>query len=273
MGRHVMEALGKSRVTIEDGKVVSVTEPVVKYCPLFKKHRGIEELNEESIKENMQFRVDSFGMCSSKRQIRMGYFLNFGISEIMCLALKKNLVNAAVIAGDGCGTAVVEDPEIVQGMGGRISGLVETSPEECVINGIGKERILDPEKCVIDAFAGVEKAFAMHYRTVAVTVTNAEDAQAIRDAFGRNVRIFAVHTTGVTRKEAEDLFRFCDVITACASEHIREVAKTKSLLQAGSKVPIYAASEEGKILVQAKLDELNVKACTELSEDQPKPLV
>ena len=41
MGRHVMEALGKSRVVMEDVKVVSVSEPKVKYCPLFKKYRGI----------------------------------------------------------------------------------------------------------------------------------------------------------------------------------------------------------------------------------------
>ena len=57
MGRHVMEALGKSRVVMEDGKVIEVSEPVVKYCPLFRKHRGIEELNEDTIRENIRFRM------------------------------------------------------------------------------------------------------------------------------------------------------------------------------------------------------------------------
>ena len=47
MGRHVMEALGMSRVVMEDGKVIEVSEPRVKYCPLFKKHRNIDELNKE----------------------------------------------------------------------------------------------------------------------------------------------------------------------------------------------------------------------------------
>ena len=37
-----MECLGMSRVTIEDGKVVDVTAPVVIRCPLFAKYRGIE---------------------------------------------------------------------------------------------------------------------------------------------------------------------------------------------------------------------------------------
>ena len=36
-----MECLGMSRVVIEDGKVVEVSEPKVKHCPLFKKYRGI----------------------------------------------------------------------------------------------------------------------------------------------------------------------------------------------------------------------------------------
>ena len=39
--RHVIEAMGKTKVVIEDGKVVSVGKPAVIYCPLFMKHRGI----------------------------------------------------------------------------------------------------------------------------------------------------------------------------------------------------------------------------------------
>lgn len=273
MSRHVMEALGKSRVVIEDGKVVEVSEPQVKYCPLFKKHRGIEELNCETIRNNMQFRIDSFGMCNENRDTRMNYFLSFGISEILSLALKQKLIDAAVIAADGCGTVVLDDPEIVQGMGGRISGIVETEPIEKVVNDIGAERLLDPATARIDQFEGVGKAFAMRYHTVAVTVASAKDAQEIRDCFGMNVIIIAVHTTGVTEKEAEMLYDFCDIITACASEHIRTIGKTRAKLQAGTKVPVYAASDEGARLVQAKLDELGMKAATELSEDQPSPLV
>ena len=50
MSRHVMEMLGRSTVTIEDGKVVSITEPKVKVCPLFRDHRGIQEFNEDTIR-------------------------------------------------------------------------------------------------------------------------------------------------------------------------------------------------------------------------------
>ena len=268
-----MEALGKSRVVIEDGKVVEVGEPQIRYCPLFKKHRNIEELNCETIRDNMQFRVDSFGMCNGNREIRMKNFLNFGISEILSLALQKGLINAAVIAADGCGTVVLDDPEIVQGMGGRISGIVETEPIEAVVNGIGAERLLDPKTAAIDQFEGVGKAFAMHYHTVAVTVASAKDAQEIRDCFGMNTVIIAVHTTGVSEEDAERLFQFCDIITACASRPIREIGKRKGLIQAGTKVPVYAVTEKGAELVQAKLDELGKKADSELSGDQPVPLL
>jgi hypothetical protein len=64
MSRHVIEALGKTRVVIEDGKVIEVGEPMVKYCPLFYKHRGIEEITPEIVRKNVEFRIKDFGMCS-----------------------------------------------------------------------------------------------------------------------------------------------------------------------------------------------------------------
>lgn len=112
-----MEALGKSKIIIEDGKVADVSEPVVKYCPLFKKHRNIEELNCQSIKENIEFRVKDFGMCTENRETKLDYFLNFGISEVMSLAVKQGSLDSVVMASDGCGTAVLNDAQIIQGMG------------------------------------------------------------------------------------------------------------------------------------------------------------
>ena len=64
MSKHTIEALGLSRVTVENGKVVDVTEPQVDYCPLFHKYQGIEKLTKESIAKNIQFRIDDFGKTS-----------------------------------------------------------------------------------------------------------------------------------------------------------------------------------------------------------------
>ncbi|MDR2867003.1 MAG: DUF2099 family protein [Methanomassiliicoccaceae archaeon] len=271
MARHVMEALGMTRVVIEDGKVVEIGEPRVKFCPLFKKYRNIDEFNESTIRENMEYRISHFGMCTESRQVRMNDFLSFGISELLSMALQKNILDSAVIAADGTGTCVVDDPEVVQGLGGRISGIVETEPIGSVLDAIGRERVLDPVRTTIDQFGGVSKAFAMGCNKVGVTITKADDAELIRNAFGWNVAIFAVHTTGTSMKDALRLFEFCDVITACASECIRNVAKDRALLQAGTKIPVYASSEFGKEIILSKLKDLGKEPATN-EDSQPYPL-
>jgi putative methanogenesis marker protein 8 len=272
MSRHVMEALGKSRVVIEDGKVVEVSEPAVRYCPLFKKYRNIDELNCKSIKENMEFRIKDFGMCTENREVRLDYFLSFGISEVLSLAVKERVLEAAVIASDGCGTAVLDDPEIIQGMGGRISAIIETEPVKKVIEEIGADRILDAETADIDQDAGLEKAFSMGYSKVGVTTASAEQAARMRRKYGDRVMIFGVHTTGITEEEAVMFFDNADVITACASLHVREVAKTRATLQAGTKVPIYGATSAGADLMMMKLAELGKKPDDVLT-DGPSPLI
>ncbi len=272
MGRHVMEALGKSRVVMEDGKVVSVSEPQVRYCPLFKKHRGIEELNCDTIRENMEFRMRSFGMCCPNRDVRLDNFLSFGISELMCLALSKGYIDAVVTASDGCGTAVITDPGIVQGMGGRISAIVETSPIAKVIEAIGPENVLDPETTPIDQRKGVELAVSKGYKKMAVTVAFADDAEFFRKKYGDSVVIMAVHTTGISDADAERYFDYADVVTACASRYVREVGARRATIQAGTKVPVYGATEFGKKVIELKLEELGRKPDTVLDES-PAPLI
>jgi len=46
---HVVEALGKARIVIRDGKVVEIGEPQIKYCPLFHKYRGMEKIDLQTI--------------------------------------------------------------------------------------------------------------------------------------------------------------------------------------------------------------------------------
>jgi hypothetical protein len=50
MDDHVIEALGKTRIKIKDGKVVEVGEPKIDYCPIFDKYRGIKELTQKKCK-------------------------------------------------------------------------------------------------------------------------------------------------------------------------------------------------------------------------------
>lgn len=274
MTRHVTECLGKTRVVVEDGKVVEVGKPMIEECPLFRKHRGIEHFDEDTVRENIEYRIKDFGMCTESRKTRMPDFLSFGISEILGTALKHGAIDAAVIAADGCGTAIVTDPEIVQGMCGRISAITETEPIDTVVEALGRENVLDPETAEIDMLAGAIKAYSMGYRNVAVTVCHAEDAVSVRDACGSTAVIMTVHTTGTSYGDAVTLFDTCDVITACASSTIRLEAKNRNVITAGNKVPVYGVSEKGKELVNLRLTEIGRKPWTgEPPEDPPVPLI
>jgi len=272
--RHVMECLGMSKVVIEDGKVTVVDGPKVKFCPLFKKYRNIDEITEDIVRSNIEFRIGSFGMCSQNREIRMKDFLSFGVSEILSSALKHGIIDAAVIAADGCGTVVVTDPEIVQGLGGRISGICETSPIESIIEGVGRENVLCPATAEIDMVKGVRKAKDMGHKMVAVTVVSVKDASYLRQEFGGSVIIMAVHTSCMPRDDACTAFDVCDVVTACASEAIREESKKRDIMVAGNKVPVYGVSEKGKELVKMRLEETGKTPWDgKEPEDPPYPLI
>lgn len=274
MARHVTECLGKTRVVVEDGKIIEVGEPQIERCPLFGKHRGIEKFDPETIKNNIQFRMDDFGLFSEDRVVRMPDFLSFGISEILSTALKNGAIDAAVIVADGCGTAIITDPEIVQGLCGRISAIIETSPIKAVIDAVGKDNVLNAETAEIDMIAGLGKAYSMGFRTVAITVCTADDAVEIRDVYGCSTVIMAVHTSGTSYSEAVTLFDTCDVITACASATIRQEAKNRDVITVGNKVPVYGVSKKGKELVNIRLKETGKKEWTgEPSEDPPYPLI
>ncbi len=275
VSRHVMECLGMSRVVIEDGKVIEVSEPKVKHCPLFRKYRGIEELNTDTVRENIEFRISSFGMCTENRETEMDDVISFGISEILSHALRRGSIDAAVIAADGCGTAVITKPCILQGMGGRISGICETEPIPKVVDAIGPENILDPETTPIDMVAGAEKAFAQGHRTVAITTTSVGDAVAIRDMYGDNAVIVGVHTTGMSDEDAHMALDVFDIITACASRALREGASRRpDVMIAGTKVPIYGVTAKGKELVLSKLEQLGLKPWDgSTSQMPPEPLI
>jgi putative methanogenesis marker protein 8 len=267
-----MECMGKTRVVIEDGKVTEVGEPQVRYCPLFKKYRGIEEITPETVRENVEYRMNAFGMCRDDRQVRMKDFISFGVSEILSSAIRDGVLDAAVIAADGCGTVVVRDPEIVQGLGGRISGICETSPIGNVIDQVGRDNVLDPQTAAIDMAAGVRKAKGMGLERVAVTVASADHAKTIRSAYGAGVTIIAVHISGSSEDDAAVLFENCDIVTGCASWPVREEAKRRGVFTAGSKIPVFGVSEIGRMLISKKLEEIG-KAPFNGSEDPPRPLI
>lgn len=277
MDKHVIEALGRAKVTIQDGKVVDVGDPVINYCPLFDKHRGIKELNKEEITKNIQFRIDDFGMCTKNRQLRLKDFLSFGISEILSTLLADNLIDCAVMVCEGCGTVIVTESELAQGVGGRVSGLYETSPIPELIEEFGPNHVLDSETAKIGQVEGFRLAIENGYKSIAVTIAYPDDGIILRELEKEyddvNLYLFAVHTTGLKREEAELIFDCSDVVTACASKHIRDIAEEEEVFSVGTSIPIYAGSEIGEEFIKIRLDKIGGPKKKTGNSRQPDPLV
>ena len=262
MDEHIIEALGKSKIIIRNGKVVSVEDPIVDYCPLFDKYRGIKKLTKESIKDNIEFRIQDFGMCTEDRKFPSQDFLSIGASEIMSSLLKKGLLDATVIVGDGCGTVIVTDPEKVEGLAGRISGIIKTTPIKTVISFVGKSNVLNLDICEINQVKGVKMAISKGYKNIAVTISDAMDILEIRKVEkdnSCNILIIGVHTTGATSEDAAIFMEYGDIITACMSEEINGIGAKKDIYRTKTKIPIYAPSEKGRNAIELRLKEIEKK--------------
>jgi len=260
MDEHIIEALGKARVVVRDGKVVEVGEPEISYCPLFHKYRGIKEITKEAAKENIEFRIKDFGMCTSNRVLRMKDFLSFGVSETLGTLLDEDIIDCAVIVSEGCGTVIVTDPEFVQGMAGRISAFLSTSPIIEIIEAVNPENVLNPENAEIDQIKGTLKAINMGYKNIAVTIISSEDAKRLREIEKEHedikIYIFAAHTSGMSKEDAETIFDTVDVITGCASKYIREIGENRGVFAVGASIPIYGVTEAGKNFLKRRIEKI-----------------
>lgn len=182
-------------------------------------------------------------------------YVPFGATEIIMEALKADLLDAAVVVCDGAGTVITQRPEIVQGIGGRMSGLLYTKPRKSVIQRLKKEQaaVLDPETARINPVEGVQRA-RESYKRVAVTVTASQDIEVLRELSG--VAVFVVHTTGVTRTQAEYATK-ADIVWGCASHNIRETVGPHSLVQLGVGIPVFVLTEKGLTLIVPRISELS----------------
>jgi len=279
---HIIEAIGRSRIVIRNGRVVEVGEAHINDCPLAKRFAyPIPAITKDAIRMNIEHRIKAFGMCTENREILdTREFVGFGASELLSFGLHAGIIDAAVLACDGAGTVIVTKPAMAQGIGGRMSGLVKTSPHQSVMDRIeqGGGMVLDREYARIDQLAGVALAVAEGYRNIAVTVATPETAEIIH-RIHPDTLIFAVHVTGLTYDEAESLVSVSDLVTSCASKTIREIAGAGALLQAGISVPIFAMTQKGKLLVLEKIRQSGEPVLVKstrlpaLGDKQPSPLV
>ena len=280
---HIMELLGRCRVRVDGEKAQEAGEPMIEWCPLFDKIRGIKKVTSGAAAENMDFRIKNHGMFSARRRLEMGTFVGFGASESMMTGLKAGIIDAAVTVCDGAGSVITANPDLVQGMGGYLSGLVETDPIPEVLEGIRARdgHVLSPQDGRIDQIEAAAYAAAAGYKRFAVTVADAASGEKLREMeklAGVRIMIIGVHLTGLSREDAARLLAVADIVTACASKHIRE--QVKPLVQVGTAVPLFGLTRWGKELLVERAKEveqpllINTMPLPVLPEKkQPRPLV
>lgn len=250
---HVMELLGKAKVVIKDGKVVEIGAPEVEWCPLFAKLRGVNNITPEEVKKNIESRISDIGMFTPLRKLlELDTYVAFGASEIMMSGLRRGYLETTVTACDGAGTVIASNPALVQGIGGRMSGLIETEPIDGIISRIQKlgGTVLDPSTAAIDPAEGLRKAAELGYKKIAVTVADSRTAKKARELekeLDLDLIVIAVHVTGVSREQAQGLLENSDIVISCASKYIRELAKP--LVQVAAAIPLFALTQKGKELV------------------------
>ncbi|MDO5825263.1 MAG: DUF2099 family protein [Methanosphaera sp.] len=257
--RHVIEALGKTEIIIEDGRIISIDEPKIDYCPIFAKYHNIQHITVDDIRKNIEYRIEDFGMCTKNRQLRMKDMLSVGISEILRSNLKLGNIDCVVGACDGIGTLLMDDADLVQGVGGRVSGLVSTTPIPELIEEVGKENVLNPLTAELNQLKGLEMAIDKGYKNIAVTVIPSPMIKEIREypiPDDVNVYIFVAHTTGISEKLAAIAFDYADIVTACASREVINLAQERKPYYYGTAVPIFAVSVEGRKFLDARLTDV-----------------
>ena len=260
--RHVIETLGKVKVVIENGEITEVGSSEMKYCPMFHAMHKVDELNEEFIRKNINFRIQDFGMCTPDRVVEMDDLVTVGISEILKTNMENGNIDCVVGVCDGAGTVLMTNPRVVQGVGGRVSGLISTTPIPEVIKNLEEKDsiVLYPDTAELNQLEGLKLAVEKGYKNIAITVIPSPMIKELREYpvdDDVNVYIYVAHTTGTTREEAEMVFEYGDIVTACASKEVRGYADEIKPYYYGVKVPIFCASEAGRRFLDLRLEKIN----------------
>ncbi|MBS7643299.1 DUF2099 family protein [Candidatus Bathyarchaeota archaeon] len=283
--KHIIE-VAKACVVIEDGIIKKIGKPRTKYCPLYEDLYHAKRITKQLIKSILEYKIENLGMYTEHRKLDHDDIVPFGTSEIVKTAMKKGLLDSAVLVCEGAGTVITNDPNLVQGIGARLTGILYTTPILGIIEKL-KSRgavVLDPAKATIDQIKGVTKAAELGFKKVAVMLAGhdarkAAELRRLEKKLGIEVWIFVLHTTGIKVREAKRLVKSADVVWGCASKVVREVIGPKALVQIGTAIPVFAVSERGKMAILARAEMikeplalLRVKPPVLAAERQPKPL-
>lgn len=281
-------------------RATKATPIPIKYCPLMIKllkevggqtaETLLETLNVED--EDLQTEM----MCNLINEvvIKGGYFntsrpLNsceanvlFGASETIASSFNANLVDAAVIVSNNLGTIITTNASNTQGAVKRMTGLFYTSPSSNMMK-IAKEASIIPifpYTAEIDQLAGVEKAIALGYKRIAVSVAANDNClhQKLRELeIQNNVVIykFGLCSTGIDDEKANIMSEYADIVWSCASKAVKENIEPKAIAQVGVKIPVHIMTKNGWLLIKNHLEHLKNNIDfnnVELQEGENKPV-
>ncbi len=278
---HIME-IARSRVLIENGKIIIKSKPKVKYCPIHAKIRDVGMITEEAVKDSIEWRMKSWGLFKPERKIKVDpseTAVSFGASEILASGLSSGLIDCAITVCEGAGTVITSKPEICQGIGAVLSCIIETDPIQPVIDKLKDEGvlILEENSALIDQKEGVEMAIERGFNKIGVTVRGPDVKPTLREIarlekkHDVDIYYLVVSTSGVKKDEVELINKIGDIVWSCASKLIREIIAPRALMQVGISLPAYVLTKKGKNLVLNHIGLMNSKIYV-LSERQGKNL-
>ena len=97
----------------------------------------------------------------------------------------------------------------------------------------------------------------MGYKDIAVSIVSGKVARQFKEMEkkhpGVNIYTFIVHTTSITKEDAELIFQHADIATGCASKYIREVGESKKAFKIGDSVPMFGITPRGVHLIQERI--------------------
>ncbi len=258
-----------SFISVSDGHVINVTDPVLKFCPLaghlYEDLRGKCGAGKEDIKEALRKTIESkikdHGFFTDKRKLSYrGISIPYGASEMLRAALDKKVINSAVVVCEGAGTVIVNIPDIVQGIGARMNSLVLTSPIKGIIRKLRRTgcRVIS-DNAYIDQVRGVREAVKAGYKTIAVTVSgdSADSLKILRRLEKENNVVIiklVICTTGITKDKVALIRDHADLVWSCASLDVRRMIGPLARCQISTQIPVFVMTENGIDFIAAYAD-------------------
>jgi len=261
---HLIQCCG-AKVRIHGTEVEVLNEPRIHSCPLHESLYGFKEMDKEAVKKTVEFKMQTHGFCCQHRVFDDAIVVPYGASEIMKTCMEASLLDCAVVVCEGAGTVITSNPSLVQEIGAHLTGIIKTSPIRKIIHHIKANNgsVLDASSAKIDQAEGLQRAAEMGFKKIAVSVAGfqAEQITKIRrleKTLEAETTIFSVCNTCTQGEQTKHIAK-ADIVTASASNIIREQIGPRALMQLGVTIPVFALTERGKKTMLTYLSKFDQK--------------